>query len=897
MSAPYYNFFQEVTIDNDLNADFLYGDGSNISGLDLTNIAVGGNSFANTVQFANSSLSFFTDGPVGVNGGLPAAGVDMAIGSSVVIDSDSADIRLNVQSGNVMADYFVGDASRMTALTGASGGSYGSASAVPTIAVSANGRISSIGSATITLASATAGGATTTASIQTGGLTTTDSVGVSNTNSLAYDLSVSDKMFVDADGSNVVVVDGNVSATYYYGDGSFLEGVASVDTLADVTARGNTTSEVVQFTGATGFITTNGVGVANSAPAHTLSVGDTFYVDKDGANTVVAAANISAGYYHGDGTHLINTTDVSDATYGDALTIPQITITDGRVTGITEVAARESNVTTAVQNQVAYYKDNAYTVGGNAGLTFDGTTMTLDGDINVSGNLFVTGNTHVSNNIVFEDSMIEIGNSAATNIDRAVVFHRDGLSNIAMAYHGQGSYANIFTISRTTSSAYNSTITPSGILDVQLFGGLLTQNNLVVGSESQFIVDEENSRVGIANAAPGHALSISDTFYVDAATGDVTTAGSFVGDASSLTSVGDVVSATVGGSSNAAVSVTFDAEGRITGSGSQTLSLNNIALTNADISDTALVLSNTLAMRTTGSVGINNGNPAHDLVVGSGGEFFIDADSSNIVANVIGNVNANYYFGDGTYLQGVSSVDTLDDVISRSNATANTIVFQTDGGVNYTNNVLATSDSTTAGILIGNSGSLGTTQNAIVINASGASVTAAQNDSTYISPVRTEDVAGNVLSYTSAGELVQSGIAIDAPKAVSLHDQKLFVSATKSCSAAGSTNVAKLTFPASKASLIKVDALVNDGTNASAHHAEFLVASVSGGGITSTQIVGFGSNNIVGAGGTPVTGVTLTDAGSGILDVNATLGAGTTQTVSFTVEASAIAGVTLSSLP
>ena len=896
MSAPYYNFFQEVTVDNDFNADFLYGDGSNISGLDLTNIAVGGNSFANTIQFANSTLSFFTDGPVGVNGGLPGAGVDMAIGSSVVFDSDSADIRLNVQSGNVMADYFVGDASRMTALTGASGGAYGSASAVPTIAVSANGRISSIGSATITLASATAGGATTTQSIQTGGLTTTGSVGVSNTNSLAYELSVSDKMFVDADGSNVIVVDGNVSATYYYGDGSKLEGVASVDTLADVVDRGNTTSNVVQFTGTTGFITTNGVGIANSAPGHTLSVGDTFYVDKDGANTVVTTANISASYYHGDATHLINTTDVSDATYGDGLTIPQITITDGRISAITEVA-KQSNVATATQNQVAYYKDNAYTLSGDAALTFDGSTMTLGGDLNLSGNLFVTGNTHVANNVVFEDTMIEIGNSAATNIDRAVVFHRSGSSNIAMAYHGQGSYLDKFTISRTTSSAYGTTVDPSGVLDVQLFGNLLTQNNLVVGSASQFIVDEENSRVGISNAAPGHALSIGTTFYVDAATGDVTTAGSFVGDATALTSVGDVTSATVGGSSNAAPSLTFDAEGRITASGSQDLSLNNIALTNADISETALVLSNTLALRTTGSVGIKNGDPAHDLVVGSGGQFFIDVDSSNIVANVIGNVNANYYFGDGSYLQGVSSVDTLDDVITRSNLTSNTVIFQNAGGINYTNNVLATSDSTTAGILIGNSGSLGTTQNAIVINASGASVTAAQDDSAYISPVRVADVASNVLSYTSAGELVQSGIAIDAAKAVSLHDQKLFVSATKSCTQGTSTTVAKLTFPASKASLIKVDAFVNDGTDSSAHHAEFLVASASGGAISSTQIVGFGSNNIIGTGGTPVTGVTLTTTESGILDVNATLGAGSDKTVSFTVEASAIAGVTLSSLP
>jgi len=132
---------------------------------------------------------------------------------------------------------------------------------------------------------------------------------------------------------------------------------------------------------------------------------------------------------------------------------------------------------------------------------------------------------------------------------------------------------------------------------------------------------------------------------------------------------------------------------------------------------------------------------------------------------------------------------------------------------------------------------------------------------------------------------------------VTIHDQKLFVSSTKTCTAGTSTNIAKLTYPASKASLIKIDAFVNDGTNASAHHAEYMAASVSGGAITTTQIVGFGSNNIVGSAGTPVTSVSLSDASGNILDVNVVLGAGTNQSVSFTIEASAIAGVTLSSLP
>jgi hypothetical protein len=50
-------------------------------------------------------------------------------------------------------------------------------------------------------------------------------------------------------------------------------------TLQEATSRGNTTSNIVQFTNSTtGFITTSNVGISNSAPTHALSVKDKIFM-------------------------------------------------------------------------------------------------------------------------------------------------------------------------------------------------------------------------------------------------------------------------------------------------------------------------------------------------------------------------------------------------------------------------------------------------------------------------------------------------------------------------------------------------------------------------------------------------------------------------------------------
>ena len=114
-------------------------------------------------------------------------------------------------------------------------------------------------------------------------------VGIANTNPV-YDLNVGSNLFVDDDGSNVLVVDGNVSATKYYGDGSALTGISS--------------SGGGQWVGTNEVYFDGNVGIANTNPVYDLNVGSNLFVDDDGSNVLVVDGNVSATYFEGDGSRL-----------------------------------------------------------------------------------------------------------------------------------------------------------------------------------------------------------------------------------------------------------------------------------------------------------------------------------------------------------------------------------------------------------------------------------------------------------------------------------------------------------------------------------------------------------------------------------------------------------------
>ena len=114
--------------------------------------------------------------------------------------------------------------------------------------------------------------------------------------------------------SNVLDITGNVGATFFVGDGGFLSNIAT--TLSDIVNQGNVVSNVVTFEGNTnyagvGFVTSSNVGIQNTAPSHTLSIGDKIRVDDNtvessGQSVIQVDGRILATRFEGDGGLLSN---------------------------------------------------------------------------------------------------------------------------------------------------------------------------------------------------------------------------------------------------------------------------------------------------------------------------------------------------------------------------------------------------------------------------------------------------------------------------------------------------------------------------------------------------------------------------------------------------------------
>jgi hypothetical protein len=114
--------------------------------------------------------------------------------------------------------------------------------------------------------------------------------------------------------SNVLDITGNVGATFFVGDGGFLSNIAT--TLSDIVNQGNVVSNVVTFEGNTnyagvGLVTSSNVGIQNTNPLHTLSIGDKIRVNNNtdeslGESVIEVDGRILATRFEGDGGLLSN---------------------------------------------------------------------------------------------------------------------------------------------------------------------------------------------------------------------------------------------------------------------------------------------------------------------------------------------------------------------------------------------------------------------------------------------------------------------------------------------------------------------------------------------------------------------------------------------------------------
>jgi hypothetical protein len=127
-------------------------------------------------------------------------------------------------------------------------------------------------------------------------------------------LHVGSNLVANDTASNVLSVTGAIGANIFIGDGGLLSNIAT--TLGKIVDQGNTVANVVQFSSNTGYggvgiVTDSNVGIQNTNPAHTLSIGDKVYFDDTtnealGQSVMVVDGRINATRFQGDGGLLSN---------------------------------------------------------------------------------------------------------------------------------------------------------------------------------------------------------------------------------------------------------------------------------------------------------------------------------------------------------------------------------------------------------------------------------------------------------------------------------------------------------------------------------------------------------------------------------------------------------------
>jgi hypothetical protein len=144
----------------------------------------------------------------------------------------------------------------------------------------------------------------------------------------------------------------------------------------------------------------------------------------------------------------------------------------------------------------------------------------------------------------------------------------------------------------------------------------------------------------------------------------------------------------------------FVATGNIEALGSVTIAGNlTVSGTTTTVDTVNLVVKDPIITVSNAATGVDAGllinRPANNVFAGflhDEGEYTVgytdnsglDAvitvkDNVDFVANVHGNVHANYYFGDGSLLTGVATASNLDDIVNIGNVTSNTMLLTNTG--------------------------------------------------------------------------------------------------------------------------------------------------------------------------------------------------------------------------
>jgi enhancing lycopene biosynthesis protein 2 len=378
----------------------------------------------------------------------------------------------------------------------------------------------------------------------------------------------------DFSDTNIVLMMYNRQTGELSESGESASNLVGGQTLQATSERGNVTSNVLQFTGPdTSFVTGGKVGIANSLPGHTLSVGSNVYIDDTGSNVLVVSGGILL-----DGNLTVNggvtsiTTEnlkIKDAiielgqnnTSGDTtldlgliMTRPQSNVTVGFlesskeiVLGFTESSADSNVITPLTSEDINVHVYGRLYTEANVGVINTNPMHTLDVGSNLyvdefgSNILVVNGNTYLSHTISIGDKLgvkttdpdaelHVVGNvymSSNLTVDEDTL-HVDTVSkrvgietrNPDANLHVVGNtyISDDLTIATDTFHAEASTQrvgikTKSPDAELHVVGNVYVSSNLTVDTETLH-VDAEASHVGVNTKYPKANLHVVGNTYV-----------------------------------------------------------------------------------------------------------------------------------------------------------------------------------------------------------------------------------------------------------------------------------------------------------------------------------------------------------------------------------------------
>ncbi len=528
-------------------------------------------------------LHYYSSGAIDAFMGWDNSNSEFGFGSNVSVSSEV--VTWN-SYGNVRAGYFIGNGATLTSITGANVTGYvataSAANTAATVTTNAQPNITSVGtltSLTSGLITATSGG------IKVGNLQ--DPSGTNTIQLLNSNVSVTGNIVAGAGGS------GNVTATYFIGNGSQLTGLPASYSNTNVAAY------LPTYTGnvAAGNVLTNNLLYANG----------TAWTFSNYSNTNVAAylptytGNVSANYFIGNGSTLTN-------------------ITGANVTGYVPLANAANTATTATSATTA----GTVTTNAQPNITSVGTltSLTVSGNL-TTGNLITSGTGGNISDANYVIANYFSGNgSLLTSITGANVTGYVPLANAANT-------ATSATTAGTVTTAAQPNITSVGTLSSLSVTGNVTANYFIGNGATLTNLTGANvtGYVPLANAA--------NTATSATTAGTVTTAAQ-----PNITSVGTLSSLSVTGNVSANYFI---------GNGATLTSITGANVTGyvplANAANTATSATTAGTVTTAAQPNITSVGTLSSLSV-----------TANITAGNINGGNAivaNYFVGDGSLLTGL----------------------------------------------------------------------------------------------------------------------------------------------------------------------------------------------------------------------------------------------------